>query len=81
LADLLRQRMVFMVGLYLGGSRYEVRLEPLADFRERPVDAAAREARIHTALADYVRRLESLCREQPCNWFNFHDFWRDDEAR
>ena len=81
LAELLRQRIVFMVGLYLGGSRYEVRLEPLADFRERPVDAADREARIRAALADYVRRLESLCREQPCNWFNFHDFWRDDEAR
>lgn len=81
LAELLRQRIVFMVGLYLGGPRYEVRLEPLADFRERPVDAADREARIRAALADYVRRLESLCREQPCNWFNFHDFWRDDEAR
>jgi predicted LPLAT superfamily acyltransferase len=81
LAELLRQRIVFMVGLYLGGSRYEVRLEPLADFRERPVDAADREARIRAALAEYVRRLESLCREQPCNWFNFHDFWRDDEAR
>jgi predicted LPLAT superfamily acyltransferase len=81
LADLLRQRVVFMVGLYLGGDRYEVRLEPLADFRQRPADAAEREARIHTALSDYVRRLESLCREQPCNWFNFHDFWRDDEAR
>ena len=81
LAELLRQRIVFMVGLYLGGPRYEVRLEPLADFRERPVDAADREARIRAALADYVRRLESLCREQPSNWFNFHDFWRDDEAR
>ena len=81
LADLLRQRIVFMVGLYLGGARYEVRFEPLADFRQRPADAAAREARIRAALADYVRRLESLCREQPSNWFNFHDFWRDDEAR
>jgi predicted LPLAT superfamily acyltransferase len=81
LADLLRQRIVFMVGLYLGGSRYEVRLEPLADFRERPLDSAEREARIRAALADYVCRLESLCREQPRNWFNFHDFWRDDEPR
>jgi predicted LPLAT superfamily acyltransferase len=81
LADLLRQRIVFMVGLYLGGARYEVRFEPLADFRQRPADAAAREARIHAAVAEYVRRLESLCREQPSNWFNFHDFWRDDEGR
>ena len=81
LADLLRQRIIFMVGLYLGGGRYEVRFEPLADFRQRPANAAEREARIRGAVADYVRRLESLCREQPCNWFNFHDFWRDDPAR
>ncbi|NRF68698.1 acyl-CoA synthetase [Aquincola sp. S2] len=78
LADLLRQRIVFMVGLYLGGPRYEVRFEPLADFSARPADAAEREARIRAALAAYVARLESLCREQPYNWFNFHDFWRED---
>lgn len=81
LADLLRQRIVFMVGLYLGGPRYELRFEPLADFSARPANAAEREARIRAALADYVRRLESLCREQPSNWFNFHDFWREDDAQ
>lgn len=80
LAALLRQRVVFMVGLYLGGARYEVRFVPLADFREREPDAAARERRIEAALCDYVALLESLCREQPYNWFNFHDFWHEDAA-
>lgn len=80
LAALLRQRVVFMVGLYLGGNRYQVRFEPLADFRARPADAAEREQRIHAALVAYVGLLESLCREQPNNWFNFHDFWGDDKA-
>lgn len=78
LADLLRQRIVTMVGLYLGGDRYEVRFAPLADFRARTANAAEREARIAAAQAAYVAHLESLCREQPYNWFNFHDFWRED---
>lgn len=80
LAALLRQRVVFMVGLYLGGDRYEVRFVPLADFRARESDAAARERRIEAALCDYVALLESLCREHPYNWFNFHDFWHEDAA-
>ena len=35
LAMLLRRRVIFMVGLYLGGNRYDVRFETLADFRQR----------------------------------------------
>ena len=79
LAMLMKQRVVFMVGLYRGGNRYDVRFEPLADFRDPPADAAARDAALRAALVAYVRRLEALCREAPMNWFNFHDFWRDDD--
>ncbi len=78
LAELLRQRIVFMVGLYLGGPIYDVRFEPLADFTERLRDPLAREQRIQAAMRAYVSRLEALCREQPYNWFNFHDYWHDD---
>ncbi len=78
LAELLRQRIVFMVGLYQGGPAYDVRFEPLADFSERLRDPAAREQRLRAAMQAYVARLEALCREQPCNWFNFHDFWHED---
>jgi predicted LPLAT superfamily acyltransferase len=77
LAALLRRRVIFMAGLYLGGNRYEVRFEPLADFTQR-CDAAERERRIRGAVCSYVARLESLCREHPYNWFNFHDFWQED---
>ena len=80
LAMLLRQRVIFMVGLYLGGARYDVRIEALVDFRDPPADRGAREQLIRQALHEYVRRLESLCREAPNNWFNFHDFWREDHA-
>jgi predicted LPLAT superfamily acyltransferase len=78
LAQVLRRKVMFMVGLYRGGKRYEVRFELLADFTQAPADPAGREAQLQAALADYVRRLEALCREAPYNWFNFHDFWNED---
>ena len=80
LAMLLRRRVIFMVGLYLGGRRYDVRFETLADFRQPPAAAADREALIHQTLHAYVARLEALCREAPYNWFNFFDFWREEGA-
>ena len=36
LAMLLRRRVIFMVGLYLGGKRYDVRFETMADFTQPP---------------------------------------------
>ena len=81
LAAMLRRPVVLMVGLYHGGSRYELRFVPLADFTERPAGgAAALDEAIGAALRRYVGLLESLCRESPFNWFNFHDFWADDAA-
>ncbi len=80
LSMLLRRRVFFMTALFRGGNRYEVRFELLADFSERPTDAAAREAQLHTALQAYVAKLEALCVEAPYNWFNFHDFWNEDAA-
>ncbi len=80
LAMLLRRRVLFMVGLFLGGRRYEVRFETLADFRNPPNDSSAREALVHQVLADFVARLETLCRKAPYNWFNFYDYWCEDEA-
>lgn len=80
LAMLLKRRVIFMVGLFLGGRRYDVRFETMADFRNPPRDPAEKEALIRQALQDYVARLESLCREAPYNWFNFHDFWDEDAA-
>lgn len=78
LALLLRRRVIFMVGLYLGGRRYELRFEPLADFRQHAGGAAEAEPLLRAALQAYAARLEALCREAPTNWFNFHDFWGED---
>ena len=78
LAMLLRRPVVFMVALYRGGQRYDVRFELLADFTELPCDPAQRDNRLRDALQAYVQRLEALCREAPYNWFNFFDFWNED---
>jgi predicted LPLAT superfamily acyltransferase len=76
MAALLRQPVLFMAGLYLGGNRYRVRFAPLADFTDTP--AAARDAAIDAALAAYAREIEHCLRLAPYNWFNFHDLWASD---
>jgi predicted LPLAT superfamily acyltransferase len=80
LAQLLRRRVLFMVGLYRGGARYDVRFETLADFSHPAATAPEREAQLQAALRAYVAQLEKLCIEAPYNWFNFFDFWREDLA-
>jgi predicted LPLAT superfamily acyltransferase len=72
-AAVLRQRVFLMMGLYRGGNRYDVFLEPLADFSA--VDRQARDAMIDEAIRRYAARLEHYVRLAPDNWFNFHDFW------
>jgi hypothetical protein len=78
LAALLKRPVIFMAGLYLGGNRYDVRFEPLADFSAGFASTIDREQAIQAALAAYVARLDALCRVHPANWFNFHDFWDED---
>lgn len=80
LAALLGRKVVLMAGLYQGGARYDVHFSLLADFSQRGADAGQREARVRDAVVAYARGLESFCREQPYNWFNFHDFWDEDGA-
>ena len=76
IAAALRRRVIFMVGLYRGGNRYDVRFEPLADFTGvDTMTRAERDEAVRAAVAAYVRRLEECAREAPYNWFNFHDFW------
>jgi predicted LPLAT superfamily acyltransferase len=78
LAALLRRRVFFMAGIYRGGNRYEVHFRPIVDFRD--VKGPQREAAIREGVLAYVRELEAQARDAPYNWFNFHDFWREDGA-
>ena len=74
MAAMLRQPVFFMAGLYLGGNRYDVHFEQIADFSS--IDRGERDAAIRVAVEKYVATLERHCRAQPYNWFNFYDFWK-----
>ena len=77
MAAALRQRVMFMAGLYRGGNRYEIRIEPLADFGDLDsLSRAERNGRIEQAVHAYAKCLERHARDAPSNWFNFYDFWR-----
>ncbi len=74
MAALLRRRVVFMVGLYLGGNRYQIHFETLADFSKTP--AGQRSSEIDAAVERYAALIEKYGRQAPYNWFNFFDFWQ-----
>ena len=73
-AAMLGRPVFFMTGLYLGGNRYRIHFEPLADFSDTP--RAERDAAIRTAMQNYADRLTHYCQVAPYNWFNFFDFWQ-----
>jgi predicted LPLAT superfamily acyltransferase len=78
LAAMLKRPVLFMSGLYLGGNRYAIHFERLADFSD--AERTGRDAAIQAAVAAYTACLERHCRAAPYNWFNFFDFWRPKDA-
>lgn len=78
MAALLRRRVVFMVGLYLGGNRYQINFEALADFSQTP--AGQRGSEVEAAVVRYAALLDQYCQQAPYNWFNFFDFWQTPAA-
>jgi predicted LPLAT superfamily acyltransferase len=74
MAAILRRPVLFMVGLYGGGNRYDIHFETLADFSLVP--ARGRDAAVKAAMQRYAELLEKHCRAAPYNWFNFFDFWQ-----
>ncbi len=74
MAAILRKPVIFMTGLYLGGNRYEIHFDELADFSV--LQHGQRQAAIDIAMTRYAALLETYCRHAPYNWFNFFNFWR-----
>ncbi len=74
MAALLRRPVVFMAGLYLGGNRYAIHFETLADFSD--IARGQRDAAVQAAILRYATLLDQYCRQAPYNWFNFFDFWQ-----
>lgn len=79
MAAILRRPVVFMVGLYGGGRRYDIHFEKLADFSNIP--AGGRQAHMEAAMDRYALLLEKYGRLAPYNWFNFFDFWQQVGAK
>lgn len=74
MAALLRRPVVFMVGLYMGGNRYQVHFETLADFSDVP--RGQRDHAVELAITRYTELLNRYTRLAPYNWFNFFDYWQ-----
>ena len=74
LAALLKQKVVFMTGLYLGGNRYSIHFHPLADFTH--IERNQRDIAVKNAMHRYADLIDNYCRSAPYNWFNFFDFWQ-----
>lgn len=74
MAALLRRPVVFMTGLYLGGNRYAIHFDTLADFSTVARDQ--RDAALGVAITRYAALLDHYCRKAPYNWFNFFEFWQ-----
>ncbi len=73
-AAMMRRRVYFMAGFYLGANRYHVVFESLADFSD--VGPADRAGAVRAAVDAFAATVERHCREYPYNWFNFFDFWK-----
>lgn len=74
MAALLRRPVVFMVGLYMGGNRYQVHFETLADFSNIPT--GQRSQVVNQAIQRYADLLNHYTQLAPYNWFNFFDYWQ-----
>ncbi|MFW5329234.1 acyl-CoA synthetase [Hydrogenophaga sp. ZJX-1] len=74
MAAMLKRPVFLMAGLYLGGNRYQLHFEQLADFSN--IERGGRDAAIKAAMQAYADSLARLCRQAPYNWFNFFDFWK-----
>ena len=77
LAAVLGVPVIFFVGLYLGGNKYEIYFEKLvSDFNANRKD---RDALVEKYSRKYIECIEKYVRYEPLNWFNYYDFWQDDQ--
>ncbi|WP_158882524.1 acyltransferase [Rhodanobacter sp. L36] len=78
MAHTLQVPVMLCFGLYLGGNRYRLVFEPMAERVHIP--RHDRGPALDALIAAYAQRLEHYIHLAPYNWFNFFDFWQDDGA-
>tara|TARA_R110001606_G_scaffold395664_2_gene568443 strand:+ start:57223 stop:58164 length:942 start_codon:yes stop_codon:yes gene_type:complete len=79
MAALLKRPVVFMTGLYLGGNRYAIHFDTLADFSN--ITRSERADALQTASLRYAKLINHYCHKAPYNWFNFFDFWKSTSTK
>jgi predicted LPLAT superfamily acyltransferase len=76
IGSILKAPVVLCFGMYRGGNRYDIYFEPFAD--ELVLPRRSRDAGLRAEVQRYAARLEHHVRDDPYNWFNWHDFWNLD---
>jgi predicted LPLAT superfamily acyltransferase len=74
IGSLLKVPLVMCIGMYRGDNRYDLYFEVLAD--EVVLPRGERKAALSHVVQRYATRLEHYVRQDPYNWFNWHDFWK-----
>lgn len=77
-ASVLGCPVYFAACLRSGDLAYKTILRPLREAGRVP--RAEREKTAQDLLERYVAELERCCREQPLQWFNFYEYWREGTA-
>ncbi len=76
IAASLKVPLILFFGLYLGGNKYQIHFELLAEKIE--LRRENRLADIQFWTQEYANIIENYLREAPFNWFNFYDYWLDE---
>lgn len=77
LASLLQVPVIQFYGIYLGGNRYSIHIEKLAD--TIPASRKNRNDIVTQYMQKYTDSMEKKIKKYPYNWFNFFDYWGDNK--
>lgn len=76
IAATLKVPLIAFFGIYLGGNRYQIHFELLAE--KVVLSRKNRQQDIQDYVQQYANILEKHIRNHPYNWFNFYDYWQDE---
>jgi predicted LPLAT superfamily acyltransferase len=78
IASAMHVPVVLCLGIYRGGSKYELHFEVLSE--KLHFDRRERNRKLVAAVQLFADRLAHYARLAPYNWFNFYDFWHTEKT-
>ena len=75
MAASLKAPVIVFFGIYLGGNRYQIHFELLAEKIE--LDRNNRQRDLQKWMQKYADIMEKHIQAHPYNWFNFYDYWQE----